>query len=167
MATQRVSELLRQGNPGDPATVQGWVRTKRELKEFAFMDVNDGSSMQGLQVVIDQSLDGYEDLMKSIGTGSSVTCEGALVESQGKNQRVELKATAIKLWGTADPETYPLQKKRHSFEFLRTIAHLRSRTNTLGAVFRVRNACSHAIHQFFPRARVSLGAYANHYTRGL
>ena len=149
MATQRVSELLRQGNPGDAATVQGWVRTKRELKEFAFMDVNDGSSMQGLQVVIDQSLDGYEDLMKSIGTGSSVTCEGALVESQGKNQRVELKATAIKLWGTADPETYPLQKKRHSFEFLRTIAHLRSRTNTLGAVFRVRNACSHAIHQFF------------------
>ena len=149
MMTQRVCELLRNGNPGDVVTLQGWVRTKRELKEFAFMDVNDGSSMQGMQVVMDQSLDGYEDLMKSIGTGASVSVEGKLVESQGKNQRVEVKASSVKLWGTADPETYPLQKKRHSFEFLRTIAHLRSRTNTLGAVFRVRNACSHAIHQFF------------------
>lgn len=149
MATQRVNELLRHGTPGDSVTLQGWVRTKRELKDFSFIDVNDGSSMQGMQVVMDQSLDGYDTLLKSLGTGASVTVAGELVESQGKNQRVEVKATSVQLWGTADPESYPLQKKRHSFEFLRTIAHLRSRTNTLGAVFRVRNACSHAIHQFF------------------
>jgi asparaginyl-tRNA synthetase len=87
--------------------------------------------------------------LRSLTTGASVTVEGVLVASQGKNQRVELQAQTVKVWGTADAETYPLQKKRHSFEFLRTIAHLRSRTNTMGAVFRVRNACSAAIHDFF------------------
>ena len=149
MTTQRVNELLRNGTPGDEVTLQGWVRTKRELKGFAFIEVNDGSSMTGMQVVMDQDLKDYESLLSDLGTGASVTVSGALVESQGKNQRVEVKASSVKVWGTSDAETYPLQKKRHSFEFLRTIAHLRSRTNTLGAVFRVRNACSHAIHQFF------------------
>jgi asparaginyl-tRNA synthetase len=149
MAAQRVRELLQHGNPGESVTLQGWVRTKRELKGFAFIDVNDGSSMQGMQVVLDESLDDYEVLLKGLGTGASVSVEGDLVESQGKDQRVEVKASAVTLWGTADPESYPLQKKRHSFEFLRTIAHLRSRTNTIGAVFRVRNACAYAIHQFF------------------
>lgn len=149
MEIRRIIELLRHGTPGESIKVQGWVRTKRELKEFAFLDVNDGSSLQGLQVVVNQNLPEYEQTLKLLNTGSSVSIEGELVASQGKNQRVELVAKAVKVWGTADLETYPLQKKRHSFEFLRTIAHLRSRTNTLGSVFRIRNACSQAIHQFF------------------
>jgi asparaginyl-tRNA synthetase len=111
--------------------------------------VNDGSSLQGLQVVVAALVPNYEAVLRSLSTGASVSVEGVLVASEGKNQRIELKAETVKVWGTADPETYPLQKKRHSFEFLRTIAHLRSRTNTIGAVFRVRNACSAAIHQFF------------------
>lgn len=149
MKTRRILELLRHGHPGEKVTLQGWVRSKRELKDFAFLDVNDGSSLQGLQVVINQDFPDYDQVLKSLNTGSSVSIEGELVASQGKNQRIELQASAARVWGTADLETYPLQKKRHSFEFLRTIAHLRSRTNTLGAVFRVRNACSSAIHQFF------------------
>ena len=150
MAARRVIELLRQGEVGDSVTVEGWVRTKRELKDFAFLDVNDGSSLQGLQVVATpEHLNNYEEILAGIGTGSSIAVSGELVSSQGKKQRVELQAQAITVWGGADADTYPLQKKRHSFEFLRTIAHLRSRTNTHGAVFRVRNACSAAIHQFF------------------
>ncbi|WP_299406666.1 asparagine--tRNA ligase [Acaryochloris sp. IP29b_bin.148] len=149
MDIKRIIELLRHGQPGDKIQVQGWVRTKRELKDFAFLDLNDGSSLQGLQVVINPDLPDYDQTLKLLNTGSSVSIAGELVASQGKNQRIELQASTVKIWGTADLETYPLQKKRHSFEFLRTIAHLRSRTNTLGAVFRVRNACSAAIHQFF------------------
>lgn len=149
MEIRRIVELLRQGQLGESVKVQGWIRTKRELKDFAFLDLNDGSSLQGLQVVVNPDLPEYEETLKLLNTGSSVSICGDLVASQGKNQRIELCATAIQVWGTADLETYPLQKKRHSFEFLRTIAHLRSRTNTLGAVFRVRNACSTAIHQFF------------------
>jgi asparaginyl-tRNA synthetase len=150
MSIQRIVDLLRQGQPGQVVTVQGWVRTKRELKAFAFVEVNDGSSLQGLQVVIDplQLTDG-EVLLKALGTGSSIAVSGLLVVSQGKHQCLELQAQSLDVLGTADPTTYPLQKKRHSFEFLRSIAHLRSRTNTYGAVFRVRNACATAIHQFF------------------
>jgi asparaginyl-tRNA synthetase len=149
MTSRRMIDLLRHGEPGDAISLSGWIRTKRELKEFTFLEVNDGSSLQGLQVVMASNLPDYEDLLRSLTTGASVTVEGVLVASQGKNQRVELQAQTVKVWGTADAETYPLQKKRHSFEFLRTIAHLRSRTNTMGAVFRVRNACSAAIHDFF------------------
>jgi asparaginyl-tRNA synthetase len=149
MTSRRIIELLRHGMPGDAITIQGWLRTKRELKDFTFLEVNDGSSLQGLQVVLEPSLADYADLLRSLTTGSSLTVEGTLVASQGKNQRVELRAQSVQVWGTADPETYPLQKKRHSFEYLRTIAHLRSRTNTIGAVFRVRNICAAAIHQFF------------------
>jgi asparaginyl-tRNA synthetase len=149
MTSRRIIDLLRHGEPGEFTMLCGWIRTKRELKDFAFLEVNDGSSLQGLQVVMESTLSGYEELLRSLSTGASITVEGLLVASQGKNQRVELKAQTVKVWGSADPETYPLQKKRHSFEFLRTIAHLRSRTNTLGAVFRVRNACSAAIHDFF------------------
>jgi asparaginyl-tRNA synthetase len=146
---RRIAEILRSSQPDETVTVRGWVRTKRELKEFAFIEVNDGSSMANLQVVLDRSLPDYEDLLKPLNTGASVEVTGTVVESPAKGQRIELKASAIALYGESDPETYPLQKKRHSFEFLRTIGHLRSRTNTLGAVFRVRNAASHAIHQFF------------------
>jgi asparaginyl-tRNA synthetase len=149
MTSRRMIDLLRHGEPGDAISLSGWIRTKRELKEFTFLEVNDGSSLQGLQVVMASTLPGYEVLLRSLTTGASVTVEGVLVASQGKNQRVELQAQTVNVWGTADAETYPLQKKRHSFEFLRTIAHLRSRTNTMGAVFRVRNACSAAIHDFF------------------
>ncbi len=147
--TRRIIDLLRHGQPAETVTVKGWVRTKRELKEFSFVEVNDGSSLQGLQVVLKQALPNYAESLKQLNTGASIEVTGSLVESEGKNQRIELQATAVKIWGEADPETYPLQKKRHSFEFLRSLGHLRSRTNTLGAVFRVRNACATAIHQFF------------------
>ncbi|WP_041430884.1 asparagine--tRNA ligase [Synechococcus sp. PCC 6312] len=145
----RIKSLLAIGQPGDAVCVEGWVRTKRELKDFAFLEVNDGSSLSGLQVVLTPTLPNYEALIKQVNTGAAVSCEGVLVASQGKNQRIELQAQALTLWGEADPTTYPLQKKRHSFEFLRTLGHLRGRTNTLGAMFRVRNACATAIHQFF------------------
>lgn len=149
MSNRRIAEVLRTGQPDDSLVVQGWVRTKRELKGFAFIEVNDGSSLANLQVVINQDLPDYEAIIKKLNTGASVEVSGLLVSSQGKGQRIELTAAAVKVYGEADPETYPLQKKRHSFEFLRTIGHLRSRTNSFGAVFRVRNACSTAIHQFF------------------
>ncbi|BAU10670.1 transcriptional regulatory protein AsnC family [Leptolyngbya sp. NIES-3755] len=147
--TRRIAELLRAGQPDETVTIQGWVRTKREQKGFSFIEVNDGSSMAGLQVVINQDVPDYEASLKRISTGASVEVSGVLVPSPGKGQRIELKASTLQVFGEADPETYPLQKKRHSFEFLRDIGHLRSRTNTLGAVFRVRNACAAAIHQFF------------------
>lgn len=149
MVNRRIAEILRSGQPDESVVVQGWVRTKRELKGFAFIEVNDGSSLANLQAVINQDLPDYEAILKLINTGASVEVAGVLVASQGKGQRIELKAEAVKVYGEADPETYPLQKKRHSFEFLRTIGHLRSRTNSFGAVFRVRNATSAAIHQFF------------------
>ncbi|MEL6248503.1 MAG: asparagine--tRNA ligase [Cyanobacteria bacterium J06627_15] len=147
--TTRIKHILKDGQPGDSVTLQGWVRSKRDSKSFSFLDVNDGSSMNGLQVIVDDTVPGYADLMKRISTGASVEVAGTLSESPGKGQRVEMKANTLTLYGESDAETYPLQKKRHSFEFLRTIGHLRSRTNTLGAVFRVRNACANAVHQFF------------------
>jgi asparaginyl-tRNA synthetase len=147
--TQRIADLLKQAQPGEPVTIKGWVRTKRDQKEFSFLEVNDGSSLAGLQVVVQQTLPGYADMIKRVNTGASVEISGTLVASPAKGQRIELMADTLVLYGEADPETYPLQKKRHSFEFLRDIGHLRSRTNTLGAVFRVRNACATAIHQFF------------------
>ena len=147
--TRRIVEILKQGQPEEKTTIQGWIRTKREQKGFAFIEVNDGSSMSGLQVVLEADLPNYETILKNLNTGASVEVEGTLAPSPGKGQRIELKASSVTLYGDADPDTYPLQKKRHSFEFLRTIAHLRSRTNTIGAVMRVRNACATAIHKFF------------------
>ncbi len=149
MVKRRIAEILRNGQPDESLMIQGWVRTKRDLKGFAFIEVNDGSSLANLQVVMNPELPDYEALLKKLNTGAAVEVTGVLVPSQGKGQRIELKAQTVKVYGEADPETYPLQKKRHSFEFLRTIGHLRSRTNSLGAVFRVRNACAYAIHQFF------------------
>lgn len=149
MIKRRIVDILRNGQPDESLTIQGWVRTKRDLKGFAFIEVNDGSSLANLQVVINQGLPDYEAILKQLNTGASLEVVGVLVPSQGKGQRVELLAQTVKVYGEADPDTYPLQKKRHSFEFLRTIGHLRSRTNSFGAVFRVRNACAYAIHQFF------------------
>jgi asparaginyl-tRNA synthetase len=149
MTIRRILDLLRHGQPDEAVTIQGWIRTKRDQKEFSFVEVNDGSSMAGLQVVLNRDLSDYNTLIQQLNTGASVEVSGVLVPSPGKGQRIELKADTVTIYGDADPETYPLQKKRHSFEFLRTIAHLRSRTNTLGAVFRVRNACATAVHNFF------------------
>jgi asparaginyl-tRNA synthetase len=149
MVKRRIAEILRSGQPDESLLIQGWVRTKRELKGFAFIEVNDGSSLASLQVVMNQDLPDYDATIKKLNTGASVEVTGVLVPSQGKGQRIELKAETVEVHGEADPETYPLQKKRHSYEFLRTIGHLRSRTNSFGAVFRVRNACAAAIHQFF------------------
>lgn len=145
----RIRDILHSGTPGQATTIQGWVRTKREGKGITFLEVNDGSSMAGLQVVLNADLADYDTVVKALTTGSSVEISGDLVESPGKGQRVELQGQTLTVFGTADSETYPLQKKRHSFEFLRSLGHLRARTNTLGAVFRVRNACAQAIHQFF------------------
>ena len=128
----------------------GWVRTKRESKGgFSFIELNDGSCMSSLQVIAGETLPNYKQDVAKLQTGCSVRVKGTLVASPAKGQKVELKAEAIDVLGWADPEQYPLQKKRHSFEFLRTIAHLRPRTNTFGAVARVRNALSFAIHSFF------------------
>ena len=145
----RVKEILKSAEIQSTVTIEGWVKTKRELKAFSFIEISDGSTMNGVQVIIDKDLDGYDDVIKQLNTGASVTAEGLVVESPGKGQRIEVQASAITVHGEADPETYPLQKKRHSFEFLRTIGHLRGKTNTLGAVMRIRNACATAIHQFF------------------
>jgi len=149
MVNQRIATILRDSQPGDKVKIQGWVRTKRDLKEFSFMEVNDGSCLANLQVILNFDLPDYDSLIKKLNTGASVEIAGEVVESPGKGQRIEVKATSLIVYGESDPETYPLQKKRHSFEFLRTLGHLRPRTNTLGAVFRVRNACATAIHQFF------------------
>ncbi len=135
-------------DPKDSLTVQGWVRTKRDAKNLAFLEINDGSSLKGLQVVIDKTSEEIEQILGTIATGAAVEVTGALVESQGKGQRVELQGTTVTLIGEA-PSDYPLQKKRHSFEFLRDIAHLRPRTNTIGAVARVRSALSFAVHSYF------------------
>jgi asparaginyl-tRNA synthetase len=124
------------------------VRTKRDAKGFAFLEVNDGSCLKNIQVIADERIAGYE-AVKHITTGSAVSVTGALVESPGKGQRWEVRADAVALIGDADAETYPLQKKRHSDEFLRAIAHLRPRTNKYGAIFRIRSESAFAFHQFF------------------
>ena len=128
--------------------VQGWVKTRRSSKSVTFVQVNDGSTLRDLQVVVDQNNPDYE-LANSLTTGCSVSIVGKVVESQGKGQRYEIQADGVTLVGGSDPETYPLQKKRHTPEFLREIAHLRPRTNTFGAMARVRSAAAFAIHSFF------------------
>jgi asparaginyl-tRNA synthetase len=146
----RVAKVLVSEEIGSTFTVMGWVRTKRESKGgFSFVELNDGSCLSSLQVIAGENLPNYKDDVAKLQTGCSVRVKGTLVSSPAKGQRVELRAEEIDVFGWADPEQYPLQKKRHSFEFLRTIAHLRPRTNTFGAVARVRNALSVAVHTFF------------------
>jgi len=150
MPLTKIAKLLRDGQPEQNVEVAGWVRTKRESKQgFAFLELNDGSSMTGLQVIVDDTVPGFTESIKAITTGASVRVSGKLQESPGKGQRIEIVAAELSVLGTADAQTYPLQKKRHSFEFLREIAHLRPRTNTFGAIARVRNALCAAIHNFF------------------
>ncbi len=134
--------------PGQKITVNGWVRTRRQSKVVSFLEVNDGSSFKNLQVVIEQGTLPPE-IEAQVTTGSCIRVTGDLVASPAAGQPVELHAREVHVYGTADPASYPLQKKGHSMEFLREIAHLRPRTNTFGAVFRVRNALAFAIHRFF------------------
>lgn len=133
---------------GKEVTVQGWVRTKRESKNVIFIAINDGSTLDNIQVVADANQFDAE-LIKMISTGAGVEMTGILTESQGKGQSQEIQATKMHVFGIADPATYPLQKKGHTLEFLREIAHLRVRTNTFGAVFRIRHHMAFAIHQYF------------------
>jgi asparaginyl-tRNA synthetase len=133
---------------GSEVTLRGWVRSRRDSKGITFIELNDGSRFTSMQLVVDAGAV-PEDTLKQVTTGSSIAASGVLVESPAKGQTVELKVAEVKLYGTADPATYPLQKKGHSLEFLREIAHLRVRSNTFGAAFRVRNALTHAIHSFF------------------
>jgi asparaginyl-tRNA synthetase len=142
-----VRELLAREAAGGRVRVQGWVRTARHSKEVSFLEISDGSCFAGLQVVAGPELADFE-AVRALKTGCAVAAEGELAESQGKGQRFELQADRIEIVGGVGDD-YPLQKKRHSFEFLRTIAHLRPRTNTIGAVLRVRNAAAFAIHEFF------------------
>ena len=135
---------------GQEALLQGWVRTRRDSKAgFSFIELNDGSCFGNIQIVADSSLPNYESEVKKLSPGSSIAAGGLIRESPGKGQATELQAQSLTVLGFADPDSYPLQKKRHSFEFLRTIAHLRPRTNTFGAIARVRNRLSQAIHRFF------------------
>jgi asparaginyl-tRNA synthetase len=143
----RVKQALQAPNALDNILVKGWVRTRRDSKGFSFMEINDGSCLKNLQVVIDDAMPDYEEL-KDITTGAAVEITGALVESPGKGQKWELKASRVTLIGTAGPD-YPMQKKRHTDEFLRGIAHLRPRTNKYGAIFRIRSESAFAVHEFF------------------
>jgi len=138
---------------GSPLTIEGWIRTRRDSKAgFSFIHVNDGSCLANLQVVADQALANYADQVQRLTSGCSVRCSGTLVESRGRGQSVELKTEEIEVLGWVDdPDHYPVQPKRHSFEFLRSVAHLRPRTNTFGAVTRVRHAAARAIHEYFDR----------------
>ena len=148
MRRNRIKDILDRERAGGEVLVQGWVKTRRSSKAVSFLQVNDGSTLKDLQVVADETLPGYE-LVESLNAGCSVSVVGTLVYSPGKGQKYEVQATELEVLGLADPEIYPLQKKRHTMEYLREIAHLRPRTNTFGAVARVRNAMAFAIHDFF------------------
>ena len=143
-----IAGLLRSDRLGAEVEVKGWVRTKRGNKNVAFIALNDGSTINNIQVVADVAAFD-EETLKNVTTGAALRVVGTLVESLGSGQPVEVQARTIEIYGGADPETYPLQKKGHSLEFLREIAHLRPRTNTFGAVLRVRHAMAFAIHKYF------------------
>ena len=149
MGPTRVVDILRDQPVGRPVTVSGWLRTRRDSGGLSFLEVNDGSCLASLQVIVDTTLSNYDSEIRKLATGAALRVQGQLVASPAASQAVEVQASAVTVLGPADPETYPLQKKRHSFESLRSIAHLRSRTNALGAVARVRSALSFAVHRFF------------------
>ena len=148
MKTQRIADILKSERTDADVTAQGWVRTKRGNKNVAFLALNDGSCVANLQIVVDLAKIGEEQL-KPVTTGACVRVDGRLVKSPGAGQGVEVQAEGIEVYGAADPESYPLQKKGHSLEFLRDIAYLRPRTNTFGAVLRIRHAMAYAIHEYF------------------
>ena len=143
-----IAAVLRAHAPRSLIAVCGWIRTRRDAKGFCFLEINDGSCLANLQCIVDENTPAF-DALGGAGTGASLRVEGSLVASPGKGQAWELRATNITVYGPADPESFPLQKKRHSDEFLRTIAHLRPRTNKYGAAFRIRSEAAHAVHDFF------------------
>ncbi|MBM9603382.1 asparagine--tRNA ligase [Desulfopila inferna] len=147
--TNRINKILTEGKTGSRQTVNGWVRTRRDTGSFSFLEINDGSCLANLQVIAEGTLPNYSEEIKKLSAGCAVTVSGDLKESPAKGQAVELHADSIIVVGWADPEEYPLQKKRHSFEFLREISHLRPRTNALGAVSRVRSRLSWGVHNYF------------------
>jgi asparaginyl-tRNA synthetase len=144
----KIKDLLSAPPIGTDINIKGWVRTKRGSKNVSFVAINDGSTIKNLQAVFD-STKFTEDDLKTVTTGACVSVDGTLVESQGGGQSVELLVEKLDILGPADPEVYPLQPKKHSLEFLREIAHLRPRTNTFGAVLRVRHSMIFAVHKFF------------------
>lgn len=144
----KIKALLEDDHLGQSVTVMGWVRTKRSNKNVSFIAINDGSTIKNFQVVADPNQIS-EDILKKASTGACLKVQGQIVASQGSGQSSELVAQNIEVLGEADPDTYPLQPKKHSLEFLREIAHLRIRTNTFGAVFRVRHALAFAVHKYF------------------
>jgi len=144
----KIREALDKDGDGAEMTLMGWVRNIRPQKNRTFIHINDGSTIHHAQVVAEPALDNYEDVLR-MGVGTSVAVHGRWLESAGRGQKYELVADQLIIVGAADPEKYPLQPKRHSFEFLREIAHLRTRTNTFGAVFRIRGALARATHDFF------------------
>jgi asparaginyl-tRNA synthetase len=144
----KIKDLLTSSPVGSDVMVKGWVRTKRGNKNIVFIALNDGSTINNIQIVADVPVF-EEELLRDISTGACIAVKGKLVESHGQGQQVEINAKEISLYGKADAETYPLQKKGHSMEFMREIAHLRFRTNTFGAVFRIRHAMAFAIHKYF------------------
>ena len=148
MKSLRIAELLQSPATDAEVVVKGWVRTKRGNKNVAFIALNDGSCVANMQVVVDLAKSD-EELLVKVTTGACLRVDGRLVASCGAGQGVEVQAEKIEIYGTADPETYPLQKKGHSLEFLRDIAYLRPRTNTFGAIFRIRHAMAYAIHKYF------------------
>ncbi|MFC1544862.1 asparagine--tRNA ligase [Gemmatimonadota bacterium] len=150
MKREKIRDILGRERAGENLVAAGWARSARLSQNVAFIDLTDGSTPSGLQVVLNPETEGFE-LMERVHTGSSVSVEGTLADSPGKGQKFELQATSVTLLGEADPETYPIQKKKHTMEFLRTKAHLRVRTNTFAAVFRLRSHLSQGIHDFFRR----------------
>jgi asparaginyl-tRNA synthetase len=144
----RIIDLIHEGKTGTAVTINGWVRTRRDAKGFSFIEINDGSCVENLQVVADAALPNYAADIGKLTTGSAIRCEGVLHASPGGKQAIELQASAVRVYSFA-PAEYPLQKKHHSFEFLRQIAHLRPRTNSLGAVARMRSSLAFAVHCFF------------------
>jgi asparaginyl-tRNA synthetase len=149
MQDRRIKNILTAEPLKQKIEVRGWLRTRRDARDFSFLEINDGSCLDNLQVIASSDLENYKYIVLKLHTGCSVLVAGVLKKSPAKGQTVELHADRIEVYGWADPESYPLQKKRHSFEFLRNIAHLRPRTNSLGAIARIRSSLSYAVHQFF------------------
>jgi asparaginyl-tRNA synthetase len=147
MKRTKINKLLKASVPINKVLIKGWVRTRRDSKDFSFMEINDGSCLKNIQVIADSELADYE-AVKKVTTGSAVAVTGSLIDSPGRGQKWEIKALEVEIISIA-PDSYPLQKKRHTDEFLRTIAHLRPRTNKYGAGFRIRSELSFAIHRFF------------------
>jgi asparaginyl-tRNA synthetase len=144
----KIHKILKSADLDLSVNVKGWVRTRRGNKNVNFIALNDGSTIHNLQIVADPGVIN-EETLKKITTGAAISVNGKVVASQGQGQQVELVAGSIEVLGTADAEAYPLQPKKHSLEFLREIAHLRPRTTTFGAIFRIRHAMIYAIHKFF------------------